>query len=148
MNIFRCATSALAIALFAMTIHAQPALDIREGNADYPIPMPAAQIAVGSERGPLFMEPSTVRNSAFAAQHIWSNGAPQLSMGAEFAPLLIGDAVDLSEYLSGRLIRVLLRTRISVAAEINNGGANNSGTMRAALGVRWMLHDDADLRRR
>jgi len=116
-------------------------LDIRLVAADYPVPIPAASSALQSEGGPLFLEPSTVRSAAFSSRGVWNGDAHHLSVGAEFAPFLLGDGTTLSDYLSGRLERVWLRTRVSFAMDLSDGSG-----FRSALGLRWMLHDDADLR--
>jgi hypothetical protein len=127
--------------LLALPVCAQPPLDIRQGNIDYPVPLPAGLAALLSEEDPLFMEPSTVRNATVAMQGVRMGEATHVALGGEFAPFLIGSGVNLSDYLSGRLIRVLLRTRISFAVDLSEGTGFHS-----ALGLRWMLHDDADLR--
>lgn len=116
-------------------------LDIRLVNSDYPVPTPAALCALQSEEGPLFLETSSARSATVATRGLWNNDAHHLAVGAEFAPFLLGDGTSLSEYLSGRLKRVLLRTRVSFAVDISGGSG-----FRSALGLRWMLHDDADLR--
>lgn len=131
----------VAIALVAAPAHTQPVSDIREGNADYPVPVPAALSAAASDISPLFLEPSTVRTVALSSRRLWNNNEPQYAVGAEFAPLLMGNGIDLSEYLSSRLLRVLLRTRLSFGVEYYD-----RGSICPALGLRWMLHDDADLR--
>jgi hypothetical protein len=119
---------------------AQSARDLRQGNADYPIPDPVALIAL-QENAPSLLYPSTVRSLVFSFQYTQTANRNLGVAGVEIAPLLMGDAVDLSEYLSGRMMRMLLRTRISMSAELNpkNG-------FRGALGLRWMSHDDADPR--
>jgi hypothetical protein len=120
-------------------------IDIRYMNADYPLPLPTALGAVMSEGGPLFLEPSTVRNVGIAIRGVWGNGLPRYAIGGEFAPVLMGDNIDLSDYLGDgigdRLSRIMIRTRLSFAVESHTTGGFNS-----ALGLRWMLHDDADLR--
>jgi hypothetical protein len=130
----------LSLAALNTDVHAQFTKDIRQGNADYPLPTAAAIYAL-HEIDPPLLEPSTVRNVTASIRSIWTNSYSGASMGLEFAPLLIGNNVDLSDYLAGRLIRVLLRTRISVAATQLQDHSINS-----AVGLRFMLHDDADLR--
>jgi hypothetical protein len=119
---------------------AQRAADLRQGNADYPVPDPAALHAL-QEETPSLLQPSTVRTLSVAMSASWTGTARRVMAGFECAPILLGDAVDLSSYLSGRLIRVLLRTRVSVATVLDG-----SDGFHGALGLRWMLHDDADLR--
>jgi hypothetical protein len=57
----------------------------------------------------------------------------------------MGDNIDLFDYLGDgigdRLGRILIRTRLSFAVESRRAAGFNS-----AFGLRWMLHDDADLR--
>src|SRR3989442_11705259 len=90
-------------------IRAQPR-DLREGNADYVVPVPAALVAMGERAA--FLEPSTVRDAAFAT--MWSS-AQGFAAGAEFAPVLMS-GIDLSDYLISRYLRPLLRARVSIAA--------------------------------
>lgn len=118
----------------------QSARDLRQGNPDYPVPEPAALISI-QDNTPSLLYPSTVRTLAFSVNTIYTNGRNITAAGMEFTPLLIGNNIDQSEYLSGRLIRVLLRTRISMAATLDQGNG-----FHAALGLKWMLHDDADPR--
>lgn len=122
------------------SLNAQSNIDLLQGNADYPVPDPAAQIALGEN--PLsLLYPSTVRSLSISIASGWGKHRRITTAGAEFAPILIGNRIDQAEYLSGRLIRVLLRTRISFASEISPDKG-----FRGALGLRWMLHDDADIR--
>ena len=124
----------------ASFVRAQPFHDLQEGLIDYPVPFPTAIRALLDE-SPSLLDPSTVRNSTFGIGSTWSSGGTRTSAGFELAPLLISDAVGLSEYLYSRLTRVLLRTRISVAASLPD-----DGHISPAFGLRFMLHDDADLR--
>lgn len=119
---------------------AQSGADLRQGLVDYPLPDPAALQAV-QDRSPMLLQPSTVRSAVFSADARVTDAGTLTAVGVEFAPILIGNGIDLSEYLSGRLFRVLLRTRVSIASTIGAGSG-----MRGSLGLRWMLHDDADLR--
>lgn len=127
-------------ALIAGNLRAQYSIDLKQGNADYPVPVPAALYAL-HDGSPSYLEPLTVRNAAFAAEELCSFRGSRFSVGTEIAPLLLGNAIDLSHYLSGRIIRVLLRTRFSVG--LTSLGANRFNT---AFGLRWMAHDDADPR--
>jgi hypothetical protein len=141
-----CVMNRLAIVVLligvvvARTSLAQFSIDLKQGNADYPVPVPAALYALHTG-SPLYLEPMTVRGATFSAQELCSFSGSRFSVGTEIAPVLIGNAIDLSKYLSGRLIRVLLRTRFSVG--ITSLGNNRFNT---ALGLRWMAHDDADPR--
>jgi len=139
---------------------AQSARDLRQGNADYPVPFPVALQSL-QDGLPSLLSPSTVRSLSFsfaasssprplpdARQQRFplSPQSPmdrhvQTSAGIEVAPFLIGAGTDLADYLSGRMMRVLLRTRVSAAFVLTPG----SGFTGAAA-LRWMLHDDADLR--
>jgi hypothetical protein len=121
-------------------LSAQSSVDLQQGNADYPVPLPVALQALQDET-PSFLFPGTVRSAAFSLQTTSTALAHNTSAGAEFAPFLIGNNVSLSKYLSGRLLRVLLRTRISIAAHTSAETGFHS-----AIGFRFMLHDDADLR--
>jgi hypothetical protein len=113
---------------------------IRQGNSDYPVPVPAALEALSGDN-PSILYPGTVRSLSFSLNHKLENSRQLSAAGIEVAPFLIGNYSDLSKYLSGRLIRVLLRTRISIASTITENGSSY-----IALGFRWMLHDDADVR--
>ncbi|MBL0175648.1 MAG: hypothetical protein IPP94_10355 [Ignavibacteria bacterium] len=140
-NVFRRTCIACGLLLFMCgSAIAQRAADLRQGNADYPVPDPAAMHAL-QEGAPSLLHPSSVRSLSLATSMSWTSTEPRVTAGFECAPLLLGDAVDLSSYLSGRLMRVLLRTRVSAAAVLNG-----SDGFHGALGLRWMLHDDADLR--
>jgi hypothetical protein len=134
---------ALVMIACLASVRAQPGapapIDIRLLNADYPVPLPAALVAL-DDGAPDLLEPYTVRYASAAARAMTA-GAGSFAFGAEVAPLLVGNAVDLATYLSSRPLRVLLRTRVSFAAESVDGGG-----VRSAFGLRWMLHDDADLR--
>jgi hypothetical protein len=130
----------LTVLVLGTSLRAQHPIDIREWNADYPVPTPLAIYSLTELDVPV-IEPFTVRNLAVSVRKGWESSTERITGGFEVAPFLIGNNVDLSDYLSGRLMRVLLRTRISLAATTTEfGGA------RMALGFRWMLHDDADLR--
>ncbi len=130
----------LIISLFVNSASAQTGHDLREGIIDYPIPIPSAiyPLVTGI---PSVIEPTTVRNFAFSAVSNWGLRTPNTIIGAEVTPLLIGNETSLSTYLSSRLLRVVLRTRISFAMTFPQDHLYHS-----ALGLRWMLHDDADLR--
>ncbi len=120
--------------------YAQKKDAIRQGNADYPVPIPAA-LATLSNDNPSLLYPSSVRALSLSLNYKLENNQGLTSAGIELAPFLIGNYTDLSKYLSGRLLRVLLRTRISIASTINS----NDGSC-TAIGFRWMLHDDGDVR--
>lgn len=113
---------------------------LAEGIIDYPIPIPSAIYPLQAGI-PSVIEPTTVRNFAFSAVSNWGLNSPNRIIGAEVTPLLIGNETSLSTYLSSRLLRVVLRTRISFAMTFPQNNIYHS-----ALGFRWMLHDDADLR--
>ena len=126
--------------LFALNATAQTNHDLREGIADYPIPIPAAIYPI--EGGvPSVIEPTTVRHFTISAISNWGLNSPNTTIGAEVTPLLIGNNTSLSKYLSSRLLRVVLRTRVSIATTLPQ-----DHTYHSAIGFRWMLHDDADLR--
>jgi len=117
------------------------ATPLRLAVADYPVPVPVALMAFDIDGGPMTIEPSGVRNAAVAAHARWDGATHRMRVGMEVAPLLIGGGVSLEEFLSGRLLRLLTRPRISFAVETVPGTG-----FHTALGLRWMLHDDADLR--
>lgn len=130
----------LFLLLFSTFSKAQYGQDFRQGNPDYPVPEPVALQAL-TANSPSLLFPATVRDLAFSINSSWINNEVIRSAGIEVAPFFITNSFNLSDYLSGRLIRVLLRTRISFSSEIFSGSG-----LRGALGFRWMLHDDADLR--
>lgn len=130
--------------LYLLTAHAanaQMARDLQEGNADYAVPVPAALLAL-QNGSPVLMEPSSVRSMAVGARAaVTDYGSMASSFGAEVAPILLGGNLDLADYLRSRASRVWYRLRISLAAQQSSVGGLNS-----ALGLRLMLHDDADPR--
>jgi hypothetical protein len=132
--------SSQIVCLNFQALQAQSNIDLRQGNADYPVPDPPALLALQGN-SPSLLYPSTVRDLAISLNTNRTYNSTHTYAGIEFAPILIGNEIDLSEYLSGRLIRVLLRTRISVASEISKDMG-----FHGAIGLRWMLHDDADIR--
>ena len=133
----------VVLILFLILVNKTPAQyksALNQGNADYPVPNPVALQAINDEV-PSLLCPSTVRDMSIALNFANSAHQKSVTAGIEIAPFLAGNFIDMSEYLSGRLIRVLLRTRISIASMLDQ-----QGDPRIALGFRWMLHDDADLR--
>src|SRR5437762_2929919 len=104
----------LLLLLFCTSLHAQPR-DLREGNADYVVPVPVA-LAAMQERA-AFLEPSSVREASFGVS--WMNGPNGVAVGAEFAPAMIGGGINLSDYLISRYLRPLIRARLSFAV-VNN----------------------------
>jgi hypothetical protein len=74
-----------------------------------------------------------------SASHI--GGSRSIAVSAETAPFLIGNHVNLTSYRSASVIRVLYRIRISFATTVNP-----ITDFHGAFGLRWTLHDDADLR--
>ncbi len=119
-------------------VFGQHAQDLKQGNSDYGVPIPVAMNALTAHATPM-MVPYTVRDITASIFNERSSMSSTV-IGTEVAPFLIGRNIDLSDYLSGRLMRVLLRTRLSFAYDVS------SPRSRFALGVRWMLHDDADIR--
>jgi len=124
------------------TCCAQSHRDFILGNANYAVPNPAALQILQSDPEQL-LRPSTVRSLAlsigedFNASSTGNNSVA--AFGGEFAPLLCGET--LSDYLSGRWHRVLVRMRISGAFSVDQNNQTHG-----AIGIRMMFHDDADLR--
>lgn len=118
----------------------QYACDLDQGNADYPVPEPLAFHSL-LENSSFILFPSSVRSLVVSSGIIESRDLRVNVVGVELAPFFMFKAFNLSHYLSGRLFRLAVRTRISLAATtISNNG------FRGSAGLRWMLHDDEDIR--
>jgi hypothetical protein len=122
-------------------VDGEPSTALRLANADYPVPVPVAIHAYDIDGGPMTLEGSSVRNAGFTIRAAFDGITERTRVGMELAPLLIGGGISLEEYLSSRLLRLLIRPRISFGVELSNDNA-----FYPSLGLRWMLHDDADLR--
>jgi hypothetical protein len=138
---FKMMIGAMLINLSLASLHlcfAQSSRDLSQASADYPVGEPAALHAV-QEYVPAMLEPASVRTLAFSASLLQSDNQHS-ALGIELAPFLMGNDIDLSKYRSGRLFRLLVRTRVSFAMN-----AGHTDEFRGAFGLRWSLHDDADL---
>ena len=119
-------------------------------DPDFAIPeSPAFQMIDTS--GTRILRPATVRELAVEASNFTSGGssfAIPRNFAMEVAPVrLIARGTLNSDSIAAknRVEESLYRLRLSVATKSTGTGGSN-GPMAAAIGVRWNLRDDADLR--
>jgi len=135
----------LASCVGQVDLSAQPESTMIAHRMRFAVPDAPAFELIKGEPGAI-MRPSSTREFAITiADVLRSGGILPSAFAAEFSPYLVarGSRLTLSEFRQSALSRALYRIRVSVASQRNE---LTSGQTRVAVGMRWTLMDQADLR--